>query len=148
MAWRLLLNEDYPSWLYPVRHGATTIWERWNGWTEEDGFFNPQMNSFNHYSLGSVGEWLYRCVAGIELDPQVNGFKRFLIRPYPGGGLKYAQAAYQSIHGTIESRWQRQGDAFTLSVTIPANTRAGLCAKRQSDTCSGERQTCRRGPWE
>ncbi len=124
VAWRLLLNEDYPSWLYPVRYGATTIWERWNGWTEEDGFFNPQMNSFNHYSLGSVGEWLYRCVAGIELDPQVNAFKRFLIRPYPGGGLKYAQAAYQSIHGTIESRWERQGDAFTLSVTIPASTRA------------------------
>jgi len=122
VAWRLLLNEDYPSWFYPVRHGATTIWERWNGWTEEDGFFNPQMNSFNHYSLGSVGEWLYRCVAGIELDPQVNAFKRFLIRPYPGGGLKYARAAYQSIHGTIESHWQRQGDAFTLDVTIPANT--------------------------
>jgi alpha-L-rhamnosidase len=124
VAWRLLLNEDYPSWLYPVRHGATTIWERWNGWTEEDGFFNPQMNSLNHYSLGSVGEWLYRCVAGIELDPQVNAFKRFLIRPYPSGELKYARAAYQSMQGTIESRWQRQGDAFTLSVKIPANTRA------------------------
>ncbi len=124
VAWRLLLNEDYPSWLYPVCHGATTIWERWNGWTEEDGFFNPQMNSFNHYSLGSVGEWLYRCVAGIELDPQVNAFKRFLIRPCPGGALKYVRAAYQSIQGAIESRWQRQGNTFTLDVTIPANTRA------------------------
>ncbi len=124
VAWRLLLNEDYPSWLYPVRHGATTIWERWNGWTEEDGFFNPQMNSFNHYSLGSIGEWLYRCVAGIELDPEVNGFKRFLIRPYPGGGLRYAQAAYQSLRGKIESRWERKDKAFLLSVTIPANTGA------------------------
>jgi alpha-L-rhamnosidase len=124
VAWRLLLNEDYPSWLYPVRHGATTIWERWNGWTEEGGFFNPQMNSFNHYSLGSVGEWLYRCVGGIELDPQVNGFERFLIRPYPHRRLTYAQAAYQSVQGTIESRWQWQGDAFTLTVTVPANTRA------------------------
>jgi len=124
VAWRLLLNEDYPSWLYPVRHGATTIWERWNGWTEEDGFFNPQMNSFNHYSLGSVSEWLYRCVAGIELDPQVNAFQRFLIRPNPGGGLKYAQVAYQSMQGTIESRWERQGDAFRLSARIPANARA------------------------
>ncbi len=124
VAWRLLLNEDYPSWLYPVLHGATTIWERWNGWTAEDGFFNPQMNSFNHYSLGSVGEWLYRCAAGIELDPDVNGFKRFLIRPYPGGGLDHAGASYQSIHGTLESRWQRQGDRLTLEVTIPANTQA------------------------
>jgi alpha-L-rhamnosidase len=124
VAWRLLLNEDYPSWLYPVRHGATTIWERWNGWTAEDGFFNPQMNSFNHYSLGSVGEWLYRCAAGIELDPEVNGFRQFLIRPYPGGGLKYAGASYQSLQGTIESRWQRQGDRLTFDVAIPANTQA------------------------
>jgi alpha-L-rhamnosidase len=122
VAWRLLLNEDYPSWLYPVRHGATTIWERWNGWTEEDGFFNPQMNSFNHYSLGSVGEWLYRCVAGIELDPGVNAFKRFLIRPYPGGELRHAQAVYQSIQGTIASRWERRNSAFVLRVAIPANT--------------------------
>lgn len=127
VAWRLLLNEDYPSWLYPVRHGATTIWERWNGWTEEHGFFDPQMNSFNHYSLGSVGEWLYRCAAGIELDPEISGFKRFLIRPYPGGGLKYAGASYQSVHGIIRSRWQRQGDKLTLEVTIPANTTARVC---------------------
>lgn len=124
IAWRLLLNEDYPSWLYPVRHGATTIWERWNGWTEEEGFFNPQMNSFNHYSLGSVGEWLYRCVAGIELDPQANAFKRFLVRPYPGGTFTYARASYRSVHGMIESGWRRDGNALTLEVAIPANTTA------------------------
>lgn len=123
-AWRLLLNDDYPSWLYPVLHGATTIWERWNGWTQEEGFFNPQMNSFNHYSLGSVGEWLYRYAAGIELDPQVNGFKKFLLRPYPGGGLSYAGAEYRSIYGLIKSRWQRQGNTLTYDVTIPANTSA------------------------
>ena len=126
MAWRLLLNEDYPSWLYPVRHGATTIWERWNGWTEKDGFFNPQMNSFNHYSLGSVGEWLYRCVAGIELDPEVNGFKHFQIKPYPGGGLDYVGASYQSMYGLIHSRWQRQSESLILDVTIPANTAARI----------------------
>lgn len=124
VAWRLLLNEDYPSWLYPVRHGATTIWERWNGWTAEQGFFDPQMNSFNHYSLGSVGEWLYRCVAGIELDPEQSGFRRFVIRPYPGGGLDHAGASYRSLCGTLESRWRRQGDRLTLEVSIPANTRA------------------------
>jgi alpha-L-rhamnosidase len=134
VAWRLLLNEDYPSWLYPVRHGATTIWERWNGWTEEDGFFNPQMNSFNHYSLGSVGEWLYRCVAGIELDPQVNGFRRFLIRPWPGGGLEHAQASYQSIQGVIESRWQREGKMLTLEVRIPANTQARVYIPSEEGT--------------
>ncbi|HEU19480.1 MAG TPA: alpha-L-rhamnosidase, partial [Deltaproteobacteria bacterium] len=124
VAWRLLLNEDYPSWLYPVLHGATTIWERWNGWTQEEGFFNPQMNSFNHYSLGSVGEWLYRYAAGIELDPQINGFKQFLLRPYPGGGLTYAGAEYDSIYGRIKSRWQRQGTTLAYDITIPANTSA------------------------
>jgi len=126
VAWRLLLNEDYPSWLYPVRHGASTIWERWNGWTEQEGFFNPQMNSFNHYSLGSVGEWLYRSVAGIELDPEVNAFRRFRIRPYPGGALTYARASYHSIHGTIESGWRRDGDTLTLEVTVPTNTAARI----------------------
>jgi alpha-L-rhamnosidase len=124
VAYRLLLNEDYPSWLYPVLHGATTIWERWNGWTEADGFFDPQMNSFNHYSLGSVGEWLYRHVAGIEPDPEVQGFKRFVIKPFVGGGLQYAGARYESIHGTIESRWERQDKGIRLCVRIPANTRA------------------------
>jgi alpha-L-rhamnosidase len=124
VAYRLLCNEDYPSWLYPVIHGATTIWERWNGWTKDGGFFNPAMNSFNHYSLGSVGEWLYRHVAGIELDPEVPGFKRFVIRPYVGGGLDFAGARYDSIHGTIESRWLQTGERFQLNVTIPANTSA------------------------
>jgi alpha-L-rhamnosidase len=124
VAYRLLCNEDYPSWLYPVLQGATTIWERWNGWTKEAGFFNPLMNSFNHYSLGSVSEWLYRHVAGIELDPEVAGFKQFIIRPFIGGGFTFAGAHYESIHGTIRSRWSREGARLTLSVTIPANTSA------------------------
>ncbi len=124
VAYRLLLNEDYPSWLYPVLHGATTIWERWNGWTKEEGFFDPQMNSFNHYSLGSVGEWLYRHVAGVELDPDVVGFRRFVIKPYLGSGLSYARASYKSIHGLIKSHWERKADAIHLRVTIPANTMA------------------------
>lgn len=127
VAGRLLCNEDYPSWLYPVVHGATTIWERWNGWTAEEGFFDPQMNSFNHYSLGSVGEWLYRHLAGIELDPAHPGFKRFVIKPYPTGDLEYARASYRSIHGTIESSWQRLEDRFKLNVRIPANTQATVC---------------------
>jgi len=134
VAWRLSLNEDYPSWLYPVCHGATTIWERWNGWTEQEGFFDPQMNSFNHYSLGSVGEWLYRSVAGIELDPAVNGFQYFRIRPYPGGSLTYARASYRSIHGTIESGWRRDGHTLTLEVTVPTNTTARIYVPSDPDT--------------
>jgi alpha-L-rhamnosidase len=130
VAYKLLLQEDYPSWLYPVRHGATTIWERWNGWTHEDGFFDPQMNSLNHYSLGSVGEWLFRHVAGIELDPEVPAFKRFILRPFippKSTGLTFARATYQSLHGEILSHWKRTGpdlENLEWTVKIPPNTAA------------------------
>jgi alpha-L-rhamnosidase len=140
VAFRLLTNEDYPSWLYPVVHGATTIWERWNGWTADDGFFDPRMNSFNHYSLGSVGEWLYRYVAGIELDANSPGFKRFAIRPHLGGGLTYAGATYDSIHGTIESRWKLDGDRLRLTVRIPANTSARVYVP-----CNEDGEVCENG---
>ncbi len=124
VAYRLLCNEDYPSWLYPIRHGATTIWERWNGWTEESGFFDPQMNSFNHYALGSVCEWLYRHVAGIELDDEVAGFKRFVIKPFIDRHLTHAGARYRSMQGTIESRWEWRDSKLRLMVRVPANTTA------------------------
>jgi alpha-L-rhamnosidase len=134
VAYRLLLRDDYPSWLYPVKHGATTIWERWNGWTKEAGFFNPQMNSFNHYSLGSVGEWLFRHVAGIELDPEVGGFQRFVLQPFPGSGLDWASATYQTMHGEIASSWRRSGDKFTWKIRVPPNTTARVCLPSEPGT--------------
>ncbi|MFT3870803.1 MAG: family 78 glycoside hydrolase catalytic domain [Nibricoccus sp.] len=124
VAYKLLLRDDYPSWLYPVKHGATTIWERWNGWTHQDGFFNPHMNSFNHYSLGSVGEWLFRHVAGIELDPLVTGFKKFVLRPFVGTGLDHARGTYRTQHGEIESAWKRSGNKLTWKIRVPPNTAA------------------------
>jgi alpha-L-rhamnosidase len=133
VAYRLLLQDTFPSWLYPIKHGATTIWERWNGWTKEDGFFNPQMNSFNHYSLGSVGEWLFRHVAGIELDPEEPGFSRFVLRPFVGAGLDHAAATYRMLHGEIESRWKRNGDQFEWQVRIPANTSARVFIPAELD---------------
>jgi alpha-L-rhamnosidase len=135
-AYRLLLQESYPSWLYPVQHGATTIWERWNGWTHADGFFNPQMNSFNHYSLGSVGEWLFRHVAGIELDPDVPGFQRFVLRPYVGAGLDFARATYRTMHGEILSDWKRTGAKLTWTIRVPANTSARVFIPSEPDTAS------------
>jgi len=124
VAYRLLLNETYPSWGYSIRQGATTIWERWDGWTAEGGFEDPGMNSFNHYSLGSVGEWLYRYVAGIDVDPARPGYDHILIRPCPGGGFTHARATYDSIRGRIVSAWRVEDGAFSLHVTIPANTTA------------------------
>ncbi|MFQ5790355.1 MAG: family 78 glycoside hydrolase catalytic domain, partial [Acidobacteriota bacterium] len=124
MAYRLLMNDTFPSWGYEIRNGATTIWERWDGWTEEKGFQDPGMNSFNHYAFGSVGEWLYEHVAGIGLDESRPGYKRILFRPRPGGGLTHARATHRSLYGTIESAWRKDGSRFELTVEIPVNTEA------------------------
>jgi alpha-L-rhamnosidase len=124
VAYKLLTNRTYPSWLYPVTHGATTIWERWDGWTAEKGFGNPGMNSFNHYSLGSVGQWLFSDVAGIACDKSAAGFERIVIKPHVGGGLKYVKASYDSMHGRISTSWKLSGEKLSLEVAIPANTMA------------------------
>lgn len=125
VAYSLLTQEAFPSWMYSIKHGATTIWERWDGWTEENGFQKPSMNSFNHYSLGSVGEWMFRYMAGIEADPETPGFKHAIIRPQPGGTLEWVKADYTSLYGQIKVEW-KQNDAgkFVLDVLIPANTTA------------------------
>ncbi len=122
----LLLSETFPSWGYSIQHGATTLWERWDGWTADNGFQNVGMNSFNHYSLGSVGEWLQRCVAGIDTDPDRPGFEHILLRPHPDRRFRFVRAAFDSIQGRIAVEWTLQGDTFTLNVTLPPNTTATL----------------------
>ena len=126
VAYRLLLQEGYPSWLFPVMQGATTIWERWDSWTIAGGFHKDGMNSFNHYSLGSVGEWLFRHVAGIELDPEQPGFRRFVLQPHLGKGLDHARASYRTLHGEIRSEWKLEGERLTWSVVVPPNTSARI----------------------
>jgi len=124
VAYQLLLNDTFPSWGYSIKQGATTIWERWDGYTREKGFQDPGMNSFNHYSLGSVGQWLYQDVGGIDTDPDAPGFAHILIHPHPGPGLTQARAVYDSIRGRIVSAWRTDGAGLALDVTIPANTTA------------------------
>ena len=126
VAYTLLNNETCPSWGYMIKHGATTIWERWNSWTEEGQPFEPEMNSYNHYAFGAVGEWLYRFVGGIDTDPSQPGFQSIVIRPRPGGGLTYANTAYHSLRGPITSKWRVKDNTFYLDVTIPANTSATI----------------------
>jgi alpha-L-rhamnosidase len=126
VAYRLLNQDTFPSWLFSVKQGATTIWERWDGWTPDKGFQTPTMNSFNHYSLGSCGLWMYDTVAGIDMDPAVPGFKHIIIHPRPGGGLSWARATYQSNYGPIKTDWKISADTLTLSVDIPANTTADV----------------------
>ncbi|HEY1641166.1 MAG TPA: family 78 glycoside hydrolase catalytic domain [Streptosporangiaceae bacterium] len=126
VAYRLLEQDGLPSWRYMIDHGATTIWERWDGWTAEHGFQSPQMNSFNHYSLGSVGEWLYRFVLGIDLAPDGAGFRRLIIRPHPGGQLRQVSGAYRSVRGPVTSQWEHDGDTFTFRVSLPPNVSASI----------------------
>jgi alpha-L-rhamnosidase len=135
VAYRLLENETFPSWGYTIKNGATTIWERWDGWTEENGFQSPNMNSFNHYSLGSVGEWLYRYVAGIDLGTP--GYGRIVIRPRPGGDLTHAKAEYDSVRGRISSSWKIKDDRFVLEALIPPNTTATVHVPCSDDVSEG-----------
>jgi alpha-L-rhamnosidase len=121
-AYRLLLQDTFPSWLFSVKHGATTIWERWDGWTPEKGFQDPGMNSFNHYSLGSCGEFLFGYIGGIR--PVSPGYKTFVIEPVIQNGLTWAKASYDSINGKISTAWERKGSQVNLAVVVPANTKA------------------------
>ncbi len=123
-AYRLLLNRQMPSWGYEIDHGATTIWERWDAYVEGRGFQNPGMNSFNHYAIGAVGEWMFETMAGIS--PGAPGFERVTLRPNPGPGITRAAASYRSIRGTISVSWEQRDGALDISATIPPNTSAEL----------------------
>jgi alpha-L-rhamnosidase len=121
-AYRMLLRREYPSWLYPVTLGATTIWERWDGWRPDKGFQDPSMNSFNHYAFGSCGQYLFACVGGIQ--PSEPGYRSFTVAPVIGEGLMWASASYASMYGEIVSEWKKEDGKYRLKVTVPPNTRA------------------------
>jgi alpha-L-rhamnosidase len=125
-AYSLLKQTSWPAWLYSVTQGATTIWERWDGWTHDKGFQDPGMNSFNHYAYGAIGAWLYAVVGGIDLDPQQPGYKHIIMRPRPGGDLTSAIAELHSIYGPIRSAWMLNAErnTFDWRIAIPANTTA------------------------
>jgi alpha-L-rhamnosidase len=123
-AYMLLNRKEYPSWLYPVSKGATTIWERWDGIKADGSFQDSGNNSFNHYAYGAIGDWLYSVVAGIKIDENHPGYKEIIIEPHPGGGLTHAEARLESMYGSIESNWQLNDKAFILKVEIPTNTTA------------------------
>ncbi|MFF5986763.1 alpha-L-rhamnosidase [Prauserella flavalba] len=124
VAHRLLTQRGYPSWGYTIDRGATTIWERWNGWTDEDGFASARMNSLNHYSLGSVGAWLVEGVAGLAAAEP--GYARLRIAPRPGP-LRWAEAEYRSVRGTVRCGWQRTDDRIRLALTVPPGVTATVC---------------------
>lgn len=122
LAYMLLNRKEYPSWLYPVTMGATTIWERWDGIKPDSTFQDPGMNSFNHYSYGAIGQWLYSYVTGIRIDENAPGYKHIIFKPMPGGGLTWAEASTESVYGKVGLSWKQQEDALEVTVTIPPNT--------------------------
>jgi alpha-L-rhamnosidase len=132
VAYALLNQESYPSWLYPVIKGATTIWERWDGVKPDGSFQDAGMNSFNHYAYGAIGEWLYGVVAGIEVDPAEPGYKHILFQPQPGGGLTYARATLDSPYGLVASTWQLTEAGLHLAITVPPNAHATVRLPAQS----------------
>jgi alpha-L-rhamnosidase len=132
VAYKLLNQESCPSWLYPVKQNATTIWERWDGIKPDGSFQDVGMNSFNHYAYGAIGDWLYQVVGGIRLDPEMPGYKRILIQPQPGGGISHAKASFDSMYGRIESDWSLNDTCFQLAVTIPSNTEGAVRLTAQS----------------
>jgi alpha-L-rhamnosidase len=118
----LLHNVTFPSWGFSIKHGATSIWERWDGWTPEHGFQDPGMNSFAHYSFGAVYQWMVENIGGIHaVGP---GYRQLVIAPRPGGKLTSATVGYRSIRGQVDSSWMLDDKQFVLDVTIPANTTA------------------------
>ena len=126
IAYRLLLQDTYPSWLYPVKMGATTIWERWDGIRTDSSFQTPGMNSFNHYAYGAIGDWMYRVIAGLDTYEDGPGYRHSRIEPHPGGGLDSAAADLQTGYGRLSSHWRLAGDSLWLDVIIPANTTSTL----------------------
>ncbi len=135
LAFKLLLQETYPSWLYPVKNGATTIWERWDGQKPDGSFQTPGMNSFNHYAYGAIGDWMYRILVGLDTYEDGPGYKHSKIKPHIGGGFTSASAGLETYYGKLSCEWSIEGGKFSMNVEIPANTVATVYipAKKSTD---------------
>jgi alpha-L-rhamnosidase len=124
VAYTLLLQETYPSWLYPVKMGATTIWERWDGIKTDSTFQVVSMNSLNHYAYGAIGDWMYRNITGLrEAAP---GYKKIIIQPHIGGDLTWASADLDTYYGKVSSHWKSENGILQMDIEIPANTTAQI----------------------
>lgn len=126
LAYKLLLQEKYPSWLYPVKMGATTIWERWDGQKPDSTFQTPGMNSFNHYAYGAIGDWMYRVMAGLDTEESGPGYKQITVKPHVGGGFTEVGADLLTYYGKLSSHWKVENGKLNLQVEVPANTTAKI----------------------
>lgn len=132
VAYKLLLQETYPSWLYPVKMGATTIWERWDGIKPDSTFQTPGMNSYNHYAYGAIGDWMYRKMVGLDTDESAPGYKKIIIKPHVGGNFTHADLQYDTYYGMIKTGWKMNDGKLAMNVSIPANTTATVFVPAKS----------------
>ena len=138
LAYTLALQEKYPSWLYSVRMGATTIWEHWDGIDENGDIWSPSMNSFNHYAYGSIGEWMYSVMAGIDADENNPGFKNIKLCPIPDKRVSYVKASLDTRCGTVKSEWHIDGDVITYNFEVPDGATADITvAGKTEHVCGG-----------
>ena len=119
VAYSLLLRKEYPSWLYSVEKGATTIWEHWDGIMEDGSFWSEDMNSFNHYAYGSVADWVYEKAAGIQVSEEAPGFERIKLAPQPDSRIEWLEASIQTRHGKISSKWINTKDGVRYEIVTP-----------------------------
>lgn len=131
LAYKLVESHQFPSWGYSIDQGATTIWERWDGYVKGRGFQDRGMNSFDHYSIGAVGEWMYRVILGINFDEAQPGMKHVILTPKPDGTLTWARGHYDSIRGRIAVGWEIKGDQTTYHFEIPPNVLATITLEKQ-----------------
>ena len=122
LAYTLLLREKYPSWLYPVTKGATTIWEHWDGIMEDGNFWSSDMNSYNHYAYGSVADWVYMVAAGINTVENAPGYEKILIAPHPDTRLDWLKAVLETRHGKVTSEWKKEENFWRYEITTPVDT--------------------------
>lgn len=137
---KLLMKEDYPSWLYQIKKGATTVWEHWDSIKQDGSFWSDQMNSFNHYAYGSIGNWMYKVVAGLDMDAASPAYKRIKIEPkFAGISFTHAKASFESMYGKIRSSWHLTQEEVEMEVEIPVNTTADILLPnaRLSDVLEG-----------
>ena len=143
ICYELLFKETYPSWLFSINQGATTMWERWNSYSHADGFGDASMNSYNHYAYGAIGQFMYERVAGLSPDPKHPGYKHFFVRPLVGGPLTSARAELETGYGKAVSGWQLVGGELEMKVVVPPNATATVVFPG-----GGERETLQAGDHE
>ena len=141
LAYTLALTDKFPSWLYSVKMGATTVWEHWDGINERGEFWSKSMNSYNHYAYGAIGDWMYGVMAGINVDENAPAYKNIIIKPIVDKRLSYVKASVDTRAGLVRSQWDIEGDTVTYNIEIPENSTADIILGNEKHKVGGGKYT-------